>query len=341
MKHEIQDKDWLLLVKFLNKECNEVERREFEEWLKKADANGLSNNDLFEKVKDDLKEYDNLSVIRHPNPKTVWNKITDKIESDNNPEVTSIDRFRWYKYAAVLTMLLVASIAIFSGYFNNDSDQIKFTSYKHVTEKNSSVIQLSDGSKVWLSKNSTLGYSNFNSLNKRIVELKGQAYFEVARNEDKPFIIHVGKSNIKVLGTSFNVNQSSQNKKTIVSVTHGLVAFSNESDQKVLLAKDEQGVFDSKDNSINKTAITDLNFLSWKTGILRFEDLEMSKVCEALSKHYKTDINFIKHNNSDLRLTANFNNQDIEQVIQIISETLDLEIDRSNSTITLINRNQQ
>ena len=118
---------------------------------------------------------------------------------------------------------------------------------------------------------------------------------------------------IKVLGTSFNVNSSSQ--KVLVQVVEGTVAFyeKNRSNKKEILTKNQQGVLHG--NIISKSGIDDLNFMSWKTGILIFENESFDKVILQLEKHYKKTILLQQKNLESIKITSTFDNQKLTDVL--------------------------
>lgn len=337
MKHIINDNEWLLLVKYLNNECSDSERLTFESWLDGFDRNGLPNRELFDKVRRDLSILDSERSTFHSNPEEVWLSIENHIDADKSAGKIRFYQSRLIKYAAAILLLITVSAVLLyhSGQFSSEG---KISLYTSSSDKEGSFQELSDGSKVWLARNSTLGYSEFSSQKIRLTSLEGEAYFEIERDEDKPFVIKIGPTTVKVLGTAFNIKHTKDQKETVVSVTNGRVLFTDNNNQSVELIKGEEGVFHPENNTIIKNSISNINFLSWKTGIIIFQDFNLTTVCEFLSNHFDTKVEFTSNISDQVKLNVSFDNQSIEEILTIISETLDLKVDETESGFLLSNK---
>ncbi|MCK5823645.1 MAG: DUF4974 domain-containing protein, partial [Bacteroidales bacterium] len=138
-----------------------------------------------------------------------------------------------------------------------------------------------------------------------------------------------------VLGTSFYV-KSQKNSPTIeVIVKTGKVAVRLEDDLKneIILTPDEKGVFTKNDNKLKKIKNTDVNYLSWKTKFLIFENEKLKNVVKKLNETYHKQIIISNPKINNCTITATFNKQSIDAVLTILKETLDLEIKRQKNTI--------
>ncbi len=188
-------------------------------------------------------------------------------------------------------------------------------------------VMLPDGSMVSLNCNSQLFYPEKFKRNKREVQIKGEAFFEVERNPDKPFRVSIEeKAMVEVLGTSFNIKSQLAGESINVIVVEGRVALSDIEGALpgLILTKDEQATFYqgllTRDNAV------DNNMLSWKTGILCFDQSFLGDVVNQLESHYKMEILLDEDIPADLQFTSILDNQELGSVLEEISLVLGLAI---------------
>ena len=201
---------------------------------------------------------------------------------------------------------------------------------------NQKSVVLADGSIVHVNEYSELTYPENFIKDKREVYLKGEAFFEVTRNSDKPFIINTDKNaSVKVLGTAFNVKVHNLNMEVIVQVVEGKVALYTTDfvDNQMLLEKNETGILSNK--SLSKTEGIQENTLSWKTGILIFENTLLTDVINDLVDYYKMSIILDDVDVEKYKITATFDNQPFEEVLEEIMLIVDLEYTIENDTVQI------
>lgn len=208
-----------------------------------------------------------------------WTKVSSRM----NESRFRIMRYSFIRVAAVaLVVLGIGSVAVYmnnSGYFSK-----KITASTSIDEKNI-VVNLPDGSKISLNRNSVLTYrENFGKKN-RNVQLTGEAFFEIAPDASKPFIIDAGKADVKVVGTSFNVITNNTESVVEVFVKTGKVILSDKSgSQSIALEPGFVGKMDSKTSG--KTINEDPNYLSWNTGLLVYDGQKLDVVFSDLKRVY-------------------------------------------------------
>lgn len=183
---------------------------------------------------------------------------------------------------------------------------------------------LEDGSTVTLQRGASLEVEDFDD--NRKVRLTGKAFFEVERDEKRPFIVTTPEALIEVLGTSFLVN-STPTAATEVMVTSGLVelgqnpeTFDGEA-MEIRLGEGEMGKLSVGERGIQKRKINDKNYLAWKTRELAFKSTSLEKVSEVLADVYGLRVNFEESSLKNCRLTASFKDKSAEDIINIIAET--------------------
>ncbi|TRZ44346.1 FecR family protein [Robertkochia solimangrovi] len=176
-------------------------------------------------------------------------------------------------------------------------------------------IVLPDGSTVRLNSGSTLEFPDRFDDDCRSVRLEGEAFFEVTRNPEKPFVIKTGAVKTIVLGTTFNVNSFSGNSEIAVTVATGKVKVASP-EMEVLLGPDEQGVFDRTTGSISRKSVESADFLYWKEGILHFEDVPLEQVAKSLERWYGVSIRFQHERTGKSHLTATYNDELLSVVLE-------------------------
>lgn len=157
---------------------------------------------------------------------------------------------------------------------------------------------------------------------RRVVEMKGKAFFQVTRNEARPFSVYTERTEVTVLGTSFQINE--QPGGTDVNVMTGKVSFgaTGSETNKVILTAGMSASYSMESNGITILEEEDLNSLSWKTRQLRFNDTPLEKVIDDLNKYYRVKV-INKTETPNLKLTATFNDLPLEDVLLVINQTLD------------------
>jgi len=152
-------------------------------------------------------------------------------------------------------------------------------------------ITLNDGTKVWLNAASSLSYpSQFTDKERRVV-VQGEAYFEVAHNARKPFIVSTGTQEIKVLGTIFNVNAYKNEGMTVTTLVNGRVQLNSPNVSKAAyLNPGEQSVLDQ--NTFRITPVDASFYTAWKDGEFIFKATPITEVLRQIERWYNLDIDY-------------------------------------------------
>ncbi len=265
-----------------------------------------------------LPDFDSIAELK---------KLETKLDQqDKKIKVLFPYRSLAFKVAASITLLIVCSVLLY---------QIAFKTEIIVKESGTEKIQftLPDGSVVWLNEKSKITYaSDFNS--ERHIELSGEGFFEVTHNPDKPFVIRADKSEVKVLGTSFNVRAYENENLNEVYVVTGKVRLSDNRDQNIILSPGEEGILDKQNNILSRNAETNPNDLAWKSKQLIFKKTSLTDVAATLEKYFQISITVKNPDLQKCRFTSSFNNPTLEEVIEAISIALNLNIVHQNKKYT-------
>jgi len=287
-----------LMIRYIQGTATQAELEELTAWRKKGD-----NETIFQEITQLWKSSTPPKAV-----KVDIQKSWDRFNTLNQPIKKLYIRSVFMRIAALLIIGLGSLYIFFGNYQSSQNDLTTITTNNEKKE-----IQLADGTQIWLAPHSSLTYKNQFDNNLRAVTLNGQAFFEVIRNENAPFQIIANQSQIKVLGTSFNVN--SNHAKTEVTVASGKVAFSPASStNSVLLHPGERGTLDYVSGELSKGMNTDINFQSWFTGQFVFNNTPLHQVIEKLNEYYQIPIE-IKSKNDGCLLTSVFNNQSQQEIL--------------------------
>ena len=204
----------------------------------------------------------------------------------------------WLKIAALWLVIGSATMFMLFRHFSDKYNaQIKQHTQQLVTKNGQrKFIQLFDGTKIWLSPSSTIKYNDQLVNNYREVTLDGEAFFEVAKDKKHPFIIHSGRMQTEVVGTSFNVKSYSKQNIYNVTVVTGIVRVSMLSAKKeklseVVLKPKQQAIYDNGHATlVDKSVITLDPAIKRKDGILSYEGTPVPEVVADLRRYYNQSI---------------------------------------------------
>lgn len=220
---------------------------------------------------------------------------------------------------------------------NEQPDKIKYNTLR-IPRGGEYFLILSDSTKVWLNSETTLRFPVQFAVGVRRVELIGEAYFEVARNEKTPFIVTSGNQNIKVLGTKFNISSYPENQSVFTTLVEGSVEVSLENNQKekVMLKPGEQSFLPDNTNQIQKRTVDVNQYVAWKDGRFIFRDQMLEEIMNTLSKWYDVQVVFANEDDRKLRFTGNLERYaDFAEILKKIERTNEVGFAIENNTITI------
>lgn len=178
-----------------------------------------------------------------------------------------------------------------SASFDNDGKSVTYAvKEKHVTGINTVFvptgkdykITLSDGSEIWMNSRTTVGFPFYFNDSTREITIEGEAYCKIAKDESRPFIVHLPGSTVKVLGTAFNVN-TYRTTKTVVSLMEGKIDFTGASKSRSL-KPGKQIIFDG--NDLTEETFDAKVTLSWQQGLCYLDEADIVEIAEILKRWY-------------------------------------------------------
>lgn len=196
-------------------------------------------------------------------------------------------------------------------------------------------LTLSDGTKVWLNSETELKYPVAFKGKERRIFLKGEAFFKVSHNKDKPFIVVSDRQNVKVYGTSFNVKDYKDEEFVQTTLEEGSVkVFDNKSERSSFIRPGEQAVLSK--NKLNVVKVNVNQYTSWKEGEFIFEHEKLEDIMKKISRWYDVEIFYLNNNVKDYHFTAWFKkDRGIDYVVKQLRATNRLDVRIKNRTIII------
>lgn len=219
----------------------------------------------------------------------------------------------WKKISTVAAAAVLA-IGCFT-LFKTQETQLVTIANNDATVK---TIVLPDSSQIFLQNGATICYPKQFATNERNITTKGNVFCEVRRNESAPFTVTSESFTVTVLGTSFQINEK---EDAFVVVETGKVKVATEL-QDVIIEKGERA--DLQDNNLTTSQNTDVNFLSWKTKTLLFNNTNLSQVYTDLARHYNCSFNTnnCSKDLKNIRLTATYKDLSLQETLNLIALTI-------------------
>ena len=334
MKKQNLHIDEAFILNVISGQASESDKSEFNNWVKEKSENEEIVKkiekvlELTNKARSTQKHEKNWSAIQQKIKRQYQTPAYITINKDNNGSVTLLRR-QWIRIAA--SVVIIIGLGLVFNHVINTNKTYTITVSNEIHEPS----LLSDGSEITLNTGSALTYTGEFNKKVREVTLSGEAFFSIAKNEDKPFIIHTLNTTTRVVGTAFNILTDTLSKEIHINVESGKVEFYNSDNpsRRVYLTKGEEGLFNLNTQELIKKETSDVNYLAWRTGVLKFDDTPLNTVFKTLEKQYKTNIISRDSIVEDLRLTSKYSNQSLEQIFNELKLLLDIDYKIINDTI--------
>jgi transmembrane sensor len=228
------------------------------------------------------------------------------------------------RIAAGMAVLAVASVWTYT-WLQSPAPSVKVVAHASTAQDT-----LPDGSTAFLNKKSTISYQFDKKTQTRKVELKGEGFFEVKHEEERPFVIEAEEALVRDLGTAFNIKAYPDQDTIEVVVKEGVVQFYTANDPGINLQAGETGLYSKRSKSFTKLLRADTNVFAYKTGVFAFHATDLRSVIARVNEVYDARISLGNEKIGDCRLTVNFTNEELETIVDVIAETLALQVERKD-----------
>ncbi|MBV6642870.1 MAG: FecR domain-containing protein [Cyclobacteriaceae bacterium] len=321
-----------LIYKYVRNKLTKAEKLRLQEWINEDPENARLFKNFIGHWK--LSDFD-VDLLKHK----VWQKMPHQNGSPSYER--EIFSWTWLKVAAVLVAVLGISFYLLKDQITLD-DQVaivdKPTIIEKVAERGQKLtVKLPDGSMVKLNSDSRISYlSNFGDQS-RDIQLTGEAFFEVERDETRPFKIFSGNLEVEVLGTSFNVNAYPDQQAASVAVRTGKVSVSNSAKTLgTVLIKQEKLIFSNANGSFSKQAISDAQLAyGWIDNYLSFNDLNLEEAMALIGKWFDKEYVIMNKRNTNKQITAKFNNPSLKNVMENLAYSYEFKYEINENGIVI------
>ncbi len=314
-----------LIAKVLTDEATVDEQKTVNNWLDAAPENWKYFTDLKRIWSESGDAAESLAV----DTDAAWQKVQRRIhESPKRLTVSWLSRANVLKIAAALLVLFAAI-----QFFNRGDSALK--TKEIVATADVLEDSLSDGSKISLNKKSSL--TTVFSKKERRVKMSGEAFFNVAHNTEQPFVIEVKTLEIKVVGTTFNVDNLSEVGKIIVVVETGKVLLRGSNGVEIYREKGEKAVYDIATGQFEQTKNTDKNVTAYKTQHLDFEGNTLKEVVRKIHELTDIQIEILSPEIENCPITSAYDKGDDLMLYfkDIVGESINLKVEKTGDKIVL------
>lgn len=329
-----------ILARYMAGECSRQEEQEVEEWAKKNTDNAqklVEFRRIWNMSKETDQDYEEFDAGAG------WGKLVSRLSREEalksasgKENYGSIQTVRtsihstarqFMRFAAIFLITGLAGFLVYQNLYRAEPATEQPTLREISTDRAQRVnLTLSDGTKVLLNAESTIKLPAHFHPDIREVFLQGQAYFNVAPDPEKPFLIHVSGTKIRVLGTSFSIRSYPEDVQVLVAVKEGRVIFEADNardSQKAILTKGHLGRYHLDTQKIESGQLENIDrYLSWIDGHLRFDETSMYDVAVALERRYDVRVTFTDEEIRYMKVTAFLKSRSIKNVLNVITRSL-------------------
>ena len=302
-----------LIIGHLRKSLNQKEEDEFYKWVNE----NQENKKLFFEAK---AIYDALSDNTNWDMNDSWQRLLSKREAVHS-RVKIIPLWKQIcKYAAVasVAILLTSTFFLFNGKHEHDQPSPEYIAGDGIQ---SDMIVLPDGTKVNIGMMTNFRYASDYGKKDRIVYLEGEAFFDVAKCKDKPFIVKVKGQEIEALGTKFNVMAYTSDSIYTTTLLEGLVSLTSENASgSTILKPDQQFVYNKKIQTGTVNEVESSLYVAWINGYYYFPDQSLKSILNRLSNLYGIRFEVNSERLLDKKFTGTFyKGQSVKNILEIIN----------------------
>lgn len=324
----------ILLEKLVRHEASQEERDRLEEWLgndERQEETDEADRRLWASVSHDMDEQCSRDV---------WAAIQNDMDEVDKPRRNIL--FTLGKIAASILLLVGVGLATYIyGVRSATPDRHGEVAEMVVDNGQKARMVLPDGTKVWLNSGSRLTYNADYNVAERIVKLNGEAYFEVAKNAAKRFVVSCNGVNVEALGTIFNVKGYHGDSTVTASLVEGKVKVSDKS-ASLILMPNQQVSYNHRTHAFLKQQIDDVRNVDFRRGDnLYFRSVTLAELAKTLERQYGVKVVFKSNSLRSVTFAGSLSNNGLDSVLHVIAATYPLNYERQGNTVVLSKRRDE
>jgi transmembrane sensor len=328
----MQEKEWIeIFERYLQNRANDDEIKRLSDWIKNSREISLWLEQQVLASSSTVEAEVKMRMLRNINEE-LFEKTKIKKQPRNQNEI----RFRinwWLQAAAVVVLPLLTAAGMYLYMSKSDTSNAQLVIAVERGQKAN--ITLPDGSRAWLNSQTKLTYNDGFNKEKRELKLDGEAYFEVANNPKKPFIVKSSDITVEALGTAFGVKAYDEDNLISSILMRGKVRVTTPDGVSVLMPN-ERILYDKTTRKMSQRNITNAtDFTGWIHNELRFENESLEEIAKNIERIYNVEIIFATESLKKQRYTGTINNNSLESVLNIITLTSPVSFQIENQQVTL------
>jgi transmembrane sensor len=327
VENELNDIDDLI-GKVLAGEAGAEEQIQLQNWIRANEANAL----YFNQIKTIFDSASGNQVQLKFDEDAAWANVKRKLHSQNETKTRYLFTLEGGKMLRIAAGILLIS---FVGFFAYQQLNRPTQTFVAKSVETTLLDTLPDGSSAFLNKRSTVSYEYNPKDQIRKVKLKGESFFEVKHEEEKPFIIEAEDVLVRDIGTAFNVKAYPESDTVEVIVQSGEVQIYTVKNPGLLLSAGETGIYSKHLREFSKIVKADTNALAYKTGVFSFNNTDLKSLISKINEVYDAHITLGNQRLENCHVTVSFNNDKLETIVEVIAETLNLKVTRNENEILL------
>ena len=322
-----------LLHRLIAGTTTEEENRQLMEWFRQC----ASKEEFFMLFETAWKE--SPDEMPRDVQERMYRRLSRELDEKKTKTILLRSRFSWKVWPQIAVACIIIVLGLVNYRMNDKQKQLSTQNFTVLAEKGQrAFITLPDSTKVWLNSDTKISYPADYGLKERNVTLVGEAYFEVAKNPDKRFIVEAKGMQVEALGTSFNVNAYQNDNKIIASLFSGSVRVSY--DRHVAILKPHESVkVDLLNRSFSRYKDESMqNIALWRKNEITFDGESLEEITHIMSRLYDTTICIEDESLKKVCYIGTIRNNNLENFIDIINLTTPVVYENKGDTVFLRKR---
>lgn len=322
-----------LLHRLIAGTTTEEENRQLMEWFRQC----ASKEEFFMLFETAWKE--SPDEMPRDVQERMYRRLSRELDEKKTKTILLRSRFSWKVWQQIAVACIIIVLGLVNYRMNDKQKQLSTQNFTVLAEKGQrAFITLPDSTKVWLNSDTKISYPADYGLKERNVTLVGEAYFEVAKNPDKRFIVEAKGMQVEALGTSFNVNAYQNDNKIIASLFSGSVWVSY--DRHVAILKPHESVkVDLLNRSFSRYKDESMqNIALWRKNEITFDGESLEEITHIMSRLYNTTICIEDESLKKVCYIGTIRNNNLENFIDIINLTTPVVYENKGDTVFLRKR---
>lgn len=315
-----------ILKKFFSESQTKENEDKFREWL--VDGNFSDEKDK------SLQEYwNNINNEEDIDIHESLKQVKNRLNIDTGNERRQINFTHVRRIAAVLIPIII----ILGGYLLYDNYNEKYINLLVMDGKREQLI-LPDSSIVWVNSGSKVKYPQKFKEDSRFIELDGEAFFNIKREQGRPFFVKLNNLTIEVIGTEFNISAYNTNKQILATLNKGKIKIKTNNNSDYVLEPNQQFRMNNLNSQVEIVNVNANDFSEWRNGKLVYNELSLSEITLSLNRTFNVQITLdksllVKEDKYSIKF---INNESIEDILKILSDVAHFSYKKNGNHIMII-----